>query len=228
MVHTDRKVVKSFVRWRGRRDESVADTEWSTEWNTRGGTLRCVLVLCTIITKLSACYKYTINYIYTYMEWNVKCVRGDTLQPVWAAASDNQLTALPQSNPLFLPCFPPSDNRDHSRPHRIIIFFFLWVKLQPIQPHCKADAGCVLSWLCQAFPAASTVSLPFFHPSLCSTHFSIYLMNFGFSRGTFHYYSWFIRALLYRSLRIAAQKCANCIWIILPLGLFNKHEVNNG
>lgn len=65
-------------------------------------------------------------------------------------------------------------------------------------------------------------------PSLCSTHFSIYLMNFGFSRGTFHYYSWFIRALLYRSLRIAAQKCANCIWIILPLGLFNKHEVNNG
>lgn len=78
------------------------------------------------------------------------------------------------------------------------------------------------------FPQLPPPPLSFPFPSLCSTHFSIYLMNFGFSRGTFHYYSWFIRALLYRSLRIPAQKCANCIWIILPQGLFNKHEVNNG
>lgn len=134
------------------------------------------------------------------------------------------MTALPQSNPLFLPCFPPSDNRDHSRPHRIIIFFFFIG--QTATDSTSLQSWCWVRWLCQAFPAASTSPSPF--PSLCSTHFSIYLMNFGFSRGTFHYYSWFIRALLYRSLRIAAQKCANCIWIILPLGLFNKHEVNNG
>lgn len=125
MVHTDRKVVKSFVRWRGRRDESVADTEWSTEWNTRCGTLRCVLVLCTIITKLSACYKYTINYIYTYMEWNVKCVGGDTLQPVWAAASDNQLTALPQPNPLFLPLSPHRQSWPfQATSHNYFLFFY--------------------------------------------------------------------------------------------------------
>lgn len=124
MVHTDRKVVKSFVLWRGRRDESVADTEWSTEWNTRCGTLRCVLVLCTIITKLSACYKYTINYIYTYMEWNVKCVGGDTLQPVWAAASDNQLTALPQPNPLFLPLSPHRQSWPfQATSHNYFLFF---------------------------------------------------------------------------------------------------------
>lgn len=155
------------------------------------------------------------------MKWHVKCVGGDTLQPVWAA-SDNQLTALPQPNPLLLPF--PFFNRDHSRPHRIIIFFFFIGQT-------ATDSTSLQSWcwvLCQAFAAASTSPLSFLFPSLRSTHFSIYLMNFGFSRGTFHYYSWFIRALLYRSLRIAAQKCANCIWIILPLGMFNKHEVNNG
>lgn len=155
------------------------------------------------------------------MECNVKCVGGDTLQPVWAA-SDNQLTALPQTNPLFLPF--PFFNRDHFRPHRIIIFFFF------IGQNCNRF-NLIAKLMLGALSGISRsvhLSLFFPFPSLCSTHFSIYLMNFGFSRGTFHYYSWFIRALLYRSLRIAAQKCANCIWIILPLGLFNKHEVNHG
>lgn len=121
--------------------------------------------------------------------------------------------------------FPPTDNRDHSRPHRIIIFFFFYrSNCNRFNLIAKLMLGACSVGFVRHFPQRPPPPLP----SLCSTHFSIYLMNFGFSRGTFHYYSWFIRALLYRSLRIAAQKCANCIWIILPLGLFNKHEVNNG